>query len=176
MEQTGGETVMNSKMKSRRPLREKHYWEEWTGRIYTSICVVFLIVVMFSIVYFVASKGLSTFFQNGISLSDFLTGKTWNPAGEPAAYGALPFITGSFITTFLAALIASPLSLCAALFMTEIVPGKGKKYCSLRSSFCLVFLRLFTVLLVLVSLYLCCAACSAVQVSGLQPDALYCPS
>lgn len=127
MEQTEGGTVMNNKLKPRRPLREKHYWEEWTGRIYTSICVVFLIVVMFSIVYFVASKGLSTFFQDGVSLREFLTGKTWNPTGEPAAYGALPFITGSFITTLLAALIASPLSLCAALFMTEIVPGKGKK-------------------------------------------------
>ncbi|KAA2301502.1 phosphate ABC transporter permease subunit PstC, partial [Clostridioides difficile] len=78
-------------------------------------------------VYFVASKGLSTFFQNGISISEFLGGKTWNPTGEPAFYGALPFITGSFITTLLAALIASPLGLCAALFMTEIVPGKGKK-------------------------------------------------
>lgn len=78
---------MNNKLKPRRPLKEKHYWEEWTGRIYTSICVVFLIVVMFSIVYFVASKGLSTFFQNGISISEFLGGKTWNPTGNLLSMG-----------------------------------------------------------------------------------------
>ncbi|NMO95491.1 phosphate ABC transporter permease subunit PstC [Paenibacillus lemnae] len=104
--------------------REKHYWEEWVGRIYTSICVVLLLVVIVSIVFFVSSKGLATFFENGVSLKEFFTGRTWNP---DESFGALPFITGSFAVTLLAALIAGPLGLCAALFMTEILPGRGKR-------------------------------------------------
>ena len=110
-----------------RPKREKHYYEDWIGKIYTSICVVFLIVVIISIVFFVASKGVTTFVKDGVSPFEFFTSGTWNPTGDEPSYGALPFIVGSFTVTILAALIASPLALCAALFMTEIVPGKGKR-------------------------------------------------
>ncbi|MEC0369029.1 phosphate ABC transporter permease subunit PstC [Paenibacillus chibensis] len=108
---------------------KKHHAEDLAGRSYTFICVALLIVIIISIVYFVASKGLATFFRDGVSLSEFLFGTTWDPEGnngEPM-YGVLPFIFGSFATSLLAALIASPLSICASLFMTEIVPGWGKK-------------------------------------------------
>lgn len=87
----------------------------------------FLVAVIVSIVYFVASKGVATFAVNGVSLREFFFGTKWSPDGEPKSFGALPFITGSFAVTILAALIASPLSLCAALFMTEIVPKSGKR-------------------------------------------------
>ncbi|MCM3129267.1 MULTISPECIES: phosphate ABC transporter permease subunit PstC [unclassified Paenibacillus] len=126
MSLTKREPVLESGEQSR-PKREKHFYEDWIGKIYTSICVVFLIVVIVSIVFFVASKGLATFFVNGVSVKEFFTSATWNPTSDPASYGALPFIVGSFAVTILAALIASPLALCAALFMTEIVPGKGKR-------------------------------------------------
>ncbi|MFP4975886.1 phosphate ABC transporter permease subunit PstC [Paenibacillus sp. CN-4] len=106
---------------------EKHHIEDAVGRIYMSFCVFLLVIIIVSMVYFVASKGVSTFVTSGVSLSEFFLGKTWDPTGDVPKYGALPFITGSFLVTLLAALIASPLSICAALFMTEIVPGWGKK-------------------------------------------------
>ncbi len=105
----------------------KHHREDMIGKIYTNLCVLLLIVVIVSIVYFVASKGLSTFFKDGVSPIEFLFGTHWSPDGSPASFGALPFIGGSFVVSMLAALIAGPLSICAALFMTEIVPGKGKR-------------------------------------------------
>ncbi|WP_138494262.1 phosphate ABC transporter permease subunit PstC [Paenibacillus pinistramenti] len=106
-------------------LFRKHRAEEWIGRIYTTFCVALLIVIIVSIVYFVASKGVSTFAVNGVSLSGFLFGQNWQPDSDK--FGALPFIFGSFVTSLLAAVIASPLSVCAALFMTEITPNWGKK-------------------------------------------------
>ncbi|MDO7906112.1 phosphate ABC transporter permease subunit PstC [Paenibacillus sp. JX-17] len=127
METTSRKAAQHSKDRRRALMKEKHFWEEWTGRVFTSVCVVFLIVVILSIVYFVASKGVMTFAKDGVSLSEFFFGTTWSPDGSPAKFGALPFITGSFATTILAALIASPLALCAALFMTEIVPKFGKR-------------------------------------------------
>ncbi|MGG4220413.1 phosphate ABC transporter permease subunit PstC [Paenibacillus jamilae] len=126
MEPIEGKAYMEQNKRSR-VMKERHYWEEWTGRIYTSVCVVFLVAVIVSIVYFVASKGVATFAVNGVSLREFFFGTKWSPDGEPNSFGALPFITGSFAVTILAALIASPLSLCAALFMTEIVPKSGKR-------------------------------------------------
>jgi phosphate transport system permease protein len=107
---------------------EKHHIEDFIGRSYMSICVLLLIVIIISMVYFVASKGVSTFIGGDTTVGQFLFGTSWSPeGGETASFGAFPFIAGSFLVTFLAALIASPLSICAALFMTEIVPGWGKK-------------------------------------------------
>src|SRR5690606_18317654 len=77
--------------------------------------------------YFIASKGLSTFFVNGISITEFLSQVKWDPEGEPAVYGVFPFILGSFLVTTLAALIAAPLGIGAAIFMIELYPNFGKK-------------------------------------------------
>ncbi|MDQ0195016.1 phosphate ABC transporter permease subunit PstC [Paenibacillus wynnii] len=116
---------MRGKLKQSR--FEKHHIEDFIGRSYMSLCVLLLVVIIISMVYFVASKGVSTFISGDVTVSDFLFGTKWSPEAEPASYGAFPFIAGSFLVTLLAALIASPLSICAALFMTEIVPGWGKK-------------------------------------------------
>jgi len=105
-----------------------HLAEEWVGKIYTLLCISFLILTIVSIVYFVASKGLSTFFVNHVSPIDLLTGLKWAPEGEPPLFGALPFIFGSFSTSLLAAAIAAPLGFCAAVFMVEIAPGFGRRY------------------------------------------------
>jgi len=105
----------------------RHRREDMIGKIYTYLCVLMLIVVIVAIVYFVASKGLATFFKDGVSPIEFLFGTSWSPDGDNPSFGALPFIGGSFVVSMLAALIAGPLSICAALFMTEIVPGKGKR-------------------------------------------------
>ncbi|QJD83933.1 phosphate ABC transporter permease subunit PstC [Cohnella herbarum] len=105
-----------------------HLVEEWVGKVYTLLCIAFLIITIFSIVYFVASKGLSTFFVNHVNVIDLLSGLKWVPEGEPALFGALPFIFGSFSTSILAALIAAPLGFCAAVFMVEIAPKFGRRY------------------------------------------------
>jgi phosphate transport system permease protein len=105
-----------------------HFAEEWVGRIYTLLCILVLVATIFSMVYFVTSKGLATFFVNGVNVIDLLTGLKWSPDGEPPVYGALPFIFGSFSTSILAAAIAAPLGFCAAVFMVEIAPQYGRKY------------------------------------------------
>lgn len=107
---------------------KQHIIEEWTGKVFTSLCIVLLVVTIFSLVYFVATKGLSSFFKDGISLGEIFGSTKWKPDGEPPFFGALPFIVGSFSTSILAAVIAAPLSICAALFMVEIMPKVGRKY------------------------------------------------
>ncbi|WP_274655088.1 phosphate ABC transporter permease subunit PstC [Paenibacillus humicola] len=105
-----------------------HIVEEWVGKVYTILCVFVLVVTIAAMVYFVASRGLSTFITNGVSLAGLLSGLKWDPDGDPALFGALPFIFGSFATSLLAAAIAAPLGCCAAVFMTQILPGVGKKF------------------------------------------------
>ncbi|MBI5191650.1 MAG: phosphate ABC transporter permease subunit PstC [Nitrospirae bacterium] len=50
----------------------------------------------------------------------FITSRDWDPVSE--LYGALPFIWGTFYTSILALVIALPLSLGIAVFLTELAP------------------------------------------------------
>ncbi|MDB4865737.1 MAG: pstC [Cohnella sp.] len=104
----------------------KHIREEWFGRVYVYACVALLIVTIFSIVWFIASRGLNPFISGGLNLSDLLFGRQWNPEGEPPLFGALPFLAGSTATSFIAAAIAAPFGFCAAVFMTQIAPKAGR--------------------------------------------------
>lgn len=51
---------------------------------------------------------------------DFVTGQVWDPVAE--TYGALPFVFGTLVTSFLALLIAVPVGLGAAIFLAELAP------------------------------------------------------
>lgn len=104
---------------------------EQRGRLISFICIALIVLVVVSIFYFVASKGLATFFVDKVNLFDFLFGTTWNPSqvgsdGQPMV-GALPMILGSFIVTFLSAIVATPFAIGAAVFMVEISPKQGQK-------------------------------------------------
>ncbi len=58
----------------------------------------------------------------------FLTGKTWDPVAEQ--FGALPFIYGTVLTSFLALLISVPLGVGAAIFLAELAPPKLSNACT----------------------------------------------
>jgi phosphate transport system permease protein len=50
----------------------------------------------------------------------FLTGTDWDPANEQ--FGALPFIFGTFVSSLIALIIAVPLSVGAAIYLTDLAP------------------------------------------------------
>jgi phosphate transport system permease protein len=50
----------------------------------------------------------------------FLTSKTWDPSND--VYGAATFLFGTALTSFGALLLAGPISLAIALFLTELAP------------------------------------------------------
>jgi phosphate transport system permease protein len=58
----------------------------------------------------------------------FLTGKTWDPVAEQ--FGALPFIYGTVLTSFLALLISVPLGVGAAIFLAELAPPRLSSICT----------------------------------------------
>ena len=55
----------------------------------------------------------------------FLISREWDPVGDE--FGALPFIHGTIVTSFLAILIATPLSVGAAIFINDFSPQWLKK-------------------------------------------------
>lgn len=101
------------------------------GRYLSLGALLLIVVVVLSIFWFVASKGLATFFANKVNIWEFLTGTKWAPGqtdanGHPYV-GAAPMIVGSFLVTLISALIATPFAIGTAVFMTEISPKRGAK-------------------------------------------------
>ena len=101
------------------------------GRYLSLGALLLIVVVVLSMFWFVASKGLATFFANKVNIWDFLTGTKWAPGqtdanGHPYV-GAAPMIVGSFLVTLISALIATPFAIGTAVFMTEISPKRGAK-------------------------------------------------
>lgn len=58
----------------------------------------------------------------------FLTGSDWDPVQE--SFGALPFIYGTLITSAVAVLIAVPIAIGLALFLTEMAPARVRRVVS----------------------------------------------
>jgi phosphate transport system permease protein len=65
------------------------------------------------------------FFQD-VSIVDFLTGTEWAPLFEPALFGVLPLIVGTLSVTFWAILIAIPLGLGAAIYLSEYAGSRTR--------------------------------------------------
>ncbi len=51
----------------------------------------------------------------------FLTSSDWDPVNEQ--FGALPFIFGTLVSSAIALVIAVPLSIATAVYLTEVAPG-----------------------------------------------------
>ncbi len=108
-----------------------HRYSEMLGKWFSFLCAGLVIVLTLSIIYFISTKGLSTFFVNGVSIKEFLFGTLWWPdrpseQGGPVV-GSFPFILGSIIVSFLAVCLSAPLSVIVAVFIAEIAPGWGQR-------------------------------------------------
>ena len=79
-------------------------------------------VVLLGILAFLLFYGIRTF--SGTPLLKFLSGTVWNPDayGEPS-YGLLPLLLGSLASTAIALIIAIPLGVASAVFISERLKG-----------------------------------------------------
>lgn len=79
---------------------------------------VFGVLTVFFILLFLLNDGILAFIQTGIF--DFLFGGTWNPAGTNPSYGTLPLWIGTILVTIGAMVIAAPLGIACAIYISEI--------------------------------------------------------
>jgi phosphate transport system permease protein len=73
------------------------------------------------IVAFLFREGIPIF--NVVSVSDFIFGLEWYPTFSPPSFGIGSLIVGSFIVTFFATLIAVPLGVLSAVYISELAPA-----------------------------------------------------
>jgi phosphate ABC transporter, permease protein PstC len=76
--------------------------------------------IMIFILFFLAKESLPILRET--TLLKILAGPEWYPTYDPPEFGMLPLIAGSMAVTLLSALLAIPLSLGLAIFLSEACP------------------------------------------------------
>lgn len=84
------------------------------------------IVIMTFILFFLTKEGLPILWH--ATVCDLLLGKLWYPAMEPPKFGMLALIVGSLSATLLAALLALPVSLALAVFLSDVCPPMMREF------------------------------------------------
>ena len=84
----------------------------WLG-----LCSLISIITTVVIVVLLFKESL-VFFQD-VSPFEFFFGTTWVPILEPSSFGVLPLVWGTMLVTVGAALIAIPLGLASAIYLSE---------------------------------------------------------
>ena len=105
------------------PSKETH--QEYWGKGLTYAAIGLIIVLVISIIGFIGVHGLSTFISDHVNVFHFLTSTDWDPSEGKNHVGAAAMIVTSFAVTLLAAIVATPFAIAAALFMTEYTSKKG---------------------------------------------------
>ncbi len=82
-----------------------------------SIMSIFTTVGIVSVLIFEAAL----FFQE-VSIFEFLTGTRWTPLFASKHFGVLPLVTGTLLTSVGAMLVALPLGLLSAIYLSEYAP------------------------------------------------------
>ena len=90
------------------------------------LCALAVLAIVGLIFFELVSQSQLSISKFGFS---FLKKQIWDPVAED--FGALPFIYGTVVSSLLGLLIAVPLSVGTALFITEICPGRLRPVLSL---------------------------------------------
>jgi phosphate transport system permease protein len=90
--------------------------------IFKGITVLFafsILFILFLMIFEMIKESLPSIRTSGWG---FVTGSDWDAVQD--SFGALPYIYGSVVSSLLALLLATPLSVGTALFITEILPHR----------------------------------------------------
>lgn len=113
-----------------------YYSDEVIGKNFEGVplCIKRLVDSLPGIIAFFPEKYLAKDFKgkeldvDKISLKDFFAGEEWFPTAQPAAQmGVLPLILGTLWVSLGAILLALPLGLAAAVYMSEIANDKVRR-------------------------------------------------
>ncbi|MCL4436027.1 MAG: phosphate ABC transporter permease subunit PstC [Thaumarchaeota archaeon] len=96
----------------------------WSGDLFFKLLTLVLasgvIITIILMVIELLTGSLAVLERFGVG---FVTGVNWNPVAGREAFGILPYILGTLVTSALALLIGVPISLGIAIFLSEMAPN-----------------------------------------------------
>jgi phosphate transport system permease protein len=105
-------------------LERRHRNERLIGAV-LFLCSVVSILTTVGIVAVLVYESTSFFRQ--VSVIEFLTGRQWTPMFIEQHFGVLPLLAGSLLIAFFAAIVALPVGLAAAIYLSEYASDGVRK-------------------------------------------------
>ena len=107
-----------------RSQRRRQLTERAIGGVLFAFSVVSVLTTL-GIVVVLVYEAAGFFFE--VSPIAFLTGTNWAPLIRPQSFGVLPLVAGSFLVAAGAAVVALPLGLLIAIYLSEYAPRTIRK-------------------------------------------------
>lgn len=84
---------------------------------FTFLCALISVITTFSIVAVLVVQAAPFFRQ--VSIGEFFSGTEWRPEATPGQFGIWPLLAGTLVITVGAGLVAIPLGLLSAIYLSE---------------------------------------------------------
>lgn len=97
-------------------------WGEFLIKSGLALCTLISLITTLVIIAVLAKESLAFF--DHVSPSEFFFGTRWVPLLEPSSYGVLPLVWGTLLVTFGAAIIAIPVGLASAVYLSEYASAR----------------------------------------------------
>ncbi len=105
-------------------LRRKRRWGESLIKTFLAFCGIFSIFTTAGIVYELGKEALLFFRSPEVNLIEFFTTTEWQPG--IGKFGMLPLATATAITSAIAMLVALPLGLAVAIYLSEYASPRAR--------------------------------------------------
>lgn len=104
-------------------------FKEGVIRALLFICAAVSILTTIGIIISLFQEAIGFFLRPEVSLFQFLTGTTWRPLSNPietAKFGVLPLINGTLMVAAISAMIALPLGVGSAIYLSEYASPRAR--------------------------------------------------
>lgn len=118
-------------MNIRKTIRQRQSLNKWINIREKVLSITLLVLTSLSIlttlcIVLILLKESIEFFKR-VSILDFYTGTVLKPLSQQASFGILPLLLSTTIATFIAMLIAIPIGLMVAIYLSEFAHHKVRK-------------------------------------------------
>lgn len=91
------------------------------------ICAATTVLVTVGIVASLLGETLAFFGDEAVTVSEFLTGDQWTPLFADPEFGIRPLVQGTLIISAIGLVVAIPLGLGTAIYLSEYAPARVRK-------------------------------------------------
>ncbi len=108
------------------PLQKRARPGEMAIRGFLFICGAISIAVTVGILWELGKEALLFFQDERVSIADFFSGTVWQPQAE--VFGILPLVLGTVLISIIALVVAVPIGLAAAIYLSEYATQRVKSF------------------------------------------------
>ena len=109
----------------RRRLRARRALIEQGIKALLVVCTLASVLTTAGIVFVLLFEALQFFGE--VSFIEFITGTRWTPLFQSKQFGVLALVSGTFLTAVLSMVVALPLGLLSAIYLSEYAPDRARR-------------------------------------------------